>query len=385
MSLVAPLLWALPFLILPLVVLVRARHSRSLDEVPPDTDPDPPLVTVVIPARNERRNIERCARSVLSTTYRRLEVIVVDDHSTDGTREIADEIARTDARLRVISAPSLPQGWFGKQWACATGAAEARGEILLFTDADTRHGPDLLPRAVHALSHERVDLVTLAGDQELHSFWERVIQPHVFVLLSLRYGGTEHVSRATRAVDVIANGQFLLIRREAYIAVGTHEAVRDVVAEDLALAQTLVGLKRRMLLLFARGQFSTHMYASLAELVRGWRKNMYAGGRTAALGGPAGRALFPVILLATPIVGLVPPVALVLSAAGVLSTAWLAWSAIVVAGALFFWSIVYRFMGAPIWYAITYPLGLAMLFYIAAGSVKRGTRVEWKDREYVSR
>jgi chlorobactene glucosyltransferase len=385
MSLVAPLLWALPFLIVPLVVLIRASHSRSLGDVPPDTDPEPPLVTVVIPARNERRNIERCARSVLSTTYSRLEVIVVDDHSTDGTREIADEIARADARLRVISAPPLPHDWFGKQWACATGAAEASGEILLFTDADTRHGPDLLPRAVHALRHERVDLVTLAGDQELHSFWERVIQPIVFVLLSIRYGGTEHVTRSRRAVDVIANGQFLLIRREAYVAVGTHAAVRDVVAEDLALAQTLVRSKRRMLLLFARGQFSTHMYASLAELVRGWRKNVYAGGRNAALGGALGRALFPVILLATPLLGLAPPVVLVLSASGVLSTAWLVWSAIVVAGALVFWSIVYRFMGAPIWYALTYPLGLAMMFYIAAGSIKRGTRVEWKDREYVSR
>jgi chlorobactene glucosyltransferase len=257
--------------------------------------------------------------------------------------------------------------------------------LLLFTDADTKHEPDLLPRAVNALRSERADLVTLAGHQEMHSFWERVIQPHLFVLLSIRYGGTEHVSHAKRPVDVIANGQFILMSRDAYDAIGGHAAVRDVVAEDMALAQILVRAKRRILLLFARAQFSTHMYASLSELIRGWGKNIYAAGRTAALGGAIGRALYPAILLATPILGLLAPIALVLAAVGALSTAWLVWSAIVVACSLVFWAIVYRFSGEPIGYALTYPLGLVMLLYIAVGAVARGRRVQWKDRAYVSR
>jgi chlorobactene glucosyltransferase len=385
MPIVAPLLWALPFVVLPLIVVMRARHSRSLDDVSPDVDDDAPLVSVIVPARNERRNIERCIRSVLSTTYPRVDVIVVDDHSTDGTGAIAREIASGDTRLRVVGAPALADGWFGKQWACATGAREARGDLLLFTDADTWHAPDLLPRAVNALVREQVDLVTIGGHQELHSFWERVIQPQVFVLLSIRYGGTEHVNRATRPADVIANGQFILMRRDAYDAVGGHAAVRDVVAEDLALAQAFVRAKRRMLLLFAQKQFSTHMYASLGELVRGWRKNVYAGGRNAALGGSVGRALYPFILLATPLVGLVPPIALALSLAGALSAAWFVWSGIVVAVTVAFWMMVYRFVREPVWYALMYPLGLAMLFYIAVGSVARGRRVEWKERKYVSR
>jgi hypothetical protein len=219
----------------------------------------------------------------------------------------------------------------------------------------------------------------------MHSFWERIIQPHLFVLLSIRYGGTEHVSRATRPADVIANGQFILFERRAYDAIGGHSAVRDVVAEDLALAQTIVRAKRRMLLLFARDHLSTHMYASLGESVRGWRKNIYAGGRNAALGGALGRALYPFILLGTPLVGLAPPVVLALAAAGVLSTAWLIWSSVVVTCALMYWAIVYRFVGERVWYALTYPLGLAVLFYIAAGGVARGSKVEWKDRTYVSR
>ena len=385
MSVAAPLLWALPFVLPLLAVLLRARHSRSLDEYSPGVAPDAPLVSVVIPARNERRNIERCARSVLSTTYPRVDVIVVDDHSTDGTGDIATTIAAADSRLRVIQAPALAEGWFGKQWACAAGAGVARGELLLFTDADTKHEPDLLPRAVDALRRERADLVTLSGHQEMHSFWERVIQPQLFVLILIRYGGTENVSHAKRPGDAIANGQFILTSREAYDAVGGHAAVRDVVAEDMALAQTFVRAQRRILLLLARSQFSTHMYASLSELIRGWGKNIYAAGRTAALGGAAGRALYPVILLATPIIGLAPVIALLLSATGVLSTAWLMWSAIVVACSLVFWGIVYRFSGEPVRYALTYPLGLAMLLYISAGSIRRGRRVEWKDRAYVSR
>src|SRR5262245_40995738 len=303
----APVLWSLPWVLTPIAAILRSRRSRWLDDVSSSVPPDAPLVSVIIPARNERRNIERCTRSVLRTDYTPIEVIVVDDHSTDGTADIARAIAADDSRLRVIEAPSLPTGWFGKQWACATGARVARGELLLFTDADTRHGPDLLPRAVYAMRADSADLMTIAGHQEMHSFWERVIQPQLFGMLAFRFGGTEHVSHARRAVDVIANGQFILVRRDAYDAVGGHEIVRDQVAEDLTLAQAFFRAKRRLLMLIAIQQFSTHMYASLAELIAGWRKNMYAGGRYAALGGSIGRALYPSLLIAFPLLGLAAP------------------------------------------------------------------------------
>jgi chlorobactene glucosyltransferase len=337
-----------------------------------------------VPARNERRNIERCLQSVLSTRYPSIEVIVVDDHSSDGTGDVARAIAANDSRVRVIDAPPLATGWFGKQWACATGARVARGELLLFTDADTRHEPDLLPRVVNALSNG-TDFVTVAGRQEMHSFWERVIQPQVFGMIAMRYGGTENVSNAKRAEDVIANGQFILVRRAAYDAVGGHEVVRDRVAEDLALAQEFYRAGKRILMLIAVHQFSTHMYASLAELVAGWRKNMYAGGRGAVVGGKAGQRLFPFALLAVPLASLVPPIVLVLALAGVLSVSWLVWSAIAVGVALGFWLTIYQFLRQPLWYALIYPLGSAVLLYIAAGSVRRGSNVEWKDRTYVSR
>jgi hypothetical protein len=137
-----------------------------------------------------------------------------------------------------------------------------------------------------------------------------------------------------------------------------------------------------MSILIATRQFSTRMYSSLSEIIRGWRKNIYAGGRHAAIGGALGRALYPVLLLTVPIIGLAPPVALILALAGVLSSAWLVWSAIIVAVSVAFWGAIYVFMRAPVGYALLYPLGLAMLFYIAVGAVVRGRTVEWKDRKY---
>jgi chlorobactene glucosyltransferase len=384
MSVTASILWTLPWIVPPLAALVRSLNSRSLDDVPTAAPSPAPFVSVIIPSRNEERNIERCVRSVLAALYPSLEVIVVNDHSTDATGEIARAIGREDNRLAVVDAPELPEGWFGKQWACATGAWIARGQLLLFTDADTRHAPDLLPRAVNALRDRDAALLSVAGHQEMHSFWERIIQPQMFGLLSIRYGGTEHVSNARRAVDVIANGQFILVRRDAYDAVGGHAAVRHRVAEDMALGQEFFRAGKRVVLMLALHQFSTHMYASLRELVQGWRKNIYAGGRHAALGGRAGRFAYPALLLAIPIIGLAPPVALLLAGIGVLSGAWLVWSAIVVAVSILFWAAIYRFMGQSVAYAVLYPLGLAMVLFIAIGGVIRGQRVEWKDRTYVS-
>lgn len=385
MPVAAPLLWTLPWIVPPIVAFVRGLNSRSLDEYPAEAPPGSPLVSIIIPARNERRNIERCVRSVLSTAYPSVEVIVVDDRSDDGTGDAARTIAREDDRLRVVEAPELPAGWFGKQWACATGARTARGELLLFTDADTWHAPDLLPRAVNALQARNADLLTVAGRQEMRSFWERVVQPQLFALLWSRYGGTEHVSSTRRPADAIANGQFILLRREAYRAMGGHERVRDRVAEDLSMAQEYVRAGRRIALLFGEYQLSTRMYASLRELIAGWRKNIYAGGRSATPGGSIGRALYPLVLLGIPLFGLAPVAALLLAISGLLSASWLVWAAVVVAFTVVAWSVVYRVMRESPVYALAYPLGLAVLLLIVGGAIVRGQRVEWKARSYVSR
>jgi chlorobactene glucosyltransferase len=339
---------------------------------------------VIVPARNEARNIGRCVRSILDSTYPRLELFVVDDHSTDGTSELARAAAVGDSRLRVLACPPLPNGWLGKQWACATGAAAASGALLLFTDADTWHGPELAARAVNAMRSTGADLLTVAGRQETHSFWERLLQPQILWILLARYGGTESVSHARRAEDVIANGQFLLFTREAYDAVGGHAAVRHKIAEDLALAQQLFRARRRVVLVRGDDQLSTHMYASLGELARGWGKNVYAGGIDAMPGGALGRLLFPVALPLIPLMGVAPWLALGAAALGVLGAGWATWSIVCIAASLVWWAVIYRGFEQPMWYALLFPVGAAVVLYIMLRAIARGRRVGWKGREYVA-
>ena len=180
---------ALPWVIVPALVLWRLRDSASLDAYAAQMPADAPLVSVVLPARNEAHNIEACLRSILATGYPNIEVIVVDDHSNDGTGDIARRTAAADARVRVIHNPDLPDGWFGKQWACHNGARAATGALLCFTDADTRHGPELLSRSVNAMVERRADLFSVAGPQTMVTVWDKLIPPPSFVLLFAKYGG----------------------------------------------------------------------------------------------------------------------------------------------------------------------------------------------------
>ncbi len=381
MTVPVALLAALPWVLAPLVVVLRARNSRSLDDWSDVVPPPVPRVSVVIPARNEARNIERCLRSVLASNHPDLEVIVVDDHSTDETGGLARAIALDDPRVRVITPEPLPDGWFGKQWACAAGAAVATGDVLLFTDADTVHAPDLVARSVNAMRARGADLLTVAGAQELGTFWERVVQPQMFGLLVARYGGTERVSNARRPADAIANGQCIFVTRAAYDASGGHEAVRDKVAEDLALAQRFVRQGRRLALVAGLDQLSTRMYTSLDEIVRGWQKNVYVGGRD-AMPDRLSRALFPLALLGAPLVALAPPVVLLAGLAGLTSPAALLWAVVTVGFAVAFWGAGYAFLKLPVWYAFAYPLGLLAVLYIAVIALARGRRLEWKGRSY---
>ena len=383
------LAWALgtaaPWVVIPPLAMLRVRRSLSLDAESCTPPPLAPLVSVIVPARNEARNIGRCVRSILASRYPSLELIVVDDHSQDDTAALAHEAGAGDPRLHVVPNPLLPNGWFGKQWACATGVGAARGVLLLFTDADTEHAPDLLPRAVNALLRHDVGLLTVAGHQETHGFWERLLQPQVFWMLLVRYGGTESVSDARRAEDVIANGQFLLVRRAAYESVGGHASVRDKVAEDLALAQRFhrAGLGVRLV----RGdeQLSTHMYASLSELIAGWGKNIYAGGIDAMPGGSIGRVAFPFVLPLLPLMTVVPAIVLAMALAGPLGGSWLLWSAVTTTANVVWWALIYHGFRQRIWYALAAPLGSAMLVYIIGRAIARGRRVGWKGRQYVAR
>ena len=368
------LLPALPWLA-PFASLFRLADTRpNLSDVPPATGTP---ASVIIPARNESAIIETVVRSVLASTYQPLELLVVDDRSTDDTASIVQRLAEEDPRVRLIPGEPVPDGWYGKPWACLQGYRAARGDILLFTDADTRHEPELLARAVGALRQERADLVTVAPRQRCVTFWERLVMPQVWLLLALRYHPSR-VNRARRTRDVIANGQFILVPRESYEAVGTHRIVRGEVAEDLALAQAFQRAGRRIHFAFAERLMETRMYHSLPHLIEGWSKNMYLGGRRSFPENPVLRALVPVMLAASFAFWLVPPAALALAGGGLVPAAVAATALSAV-----FWMMISYGMKIPAWYGLLYPLGALVGLYIGLRSTWRGARrVEWRGRVY---
>jgi len=379
-ALLAGALWIL----LLAIAAWRFRDSRTLDEYPADPPADAALVSVVVPARNEARNIEPCLRSILAARWPNLEVLVVDDHSTDGTGAIAARIAAEDSRVRVVPAPDLPAGWFGKQWACHTGARAARGALLCFTDADTRHGPELLARSVNALAARDAHLFTVAGRQEMLTFWEKVVQPVVFAVLLARYGGLEAMSRSTRPRDKIANGQFMLFTRAAYDQAGGHAAVHDHVAEDLRLAQRFTQEGLRVHMVLARDHLSTRMYTSLGEIRRGWGKNVFAAGRDTVPQGRVMAALLPFLFPLSAVGPMLPTLAFLLGWLGVLGPGAIVFAAVTAPGHLLFWMGVYAFSRTnPLW-ALLHPLGALVFFWICVEAAWRGSSVEWKGRAYTS-
>jgi glycosyltransferase involved in cell wall biosynthesis len=372
----------LPWIVSPIVTALRVRNSKSLDDEIGEPPVNPPLVSVVIPARNEARNIQQCVRSVLTANYPNFEVIVVDDHSTDGTGDLARAIAARDARVHVIQNPDLPDGWFGKQWACQNGAAASRGELICFADADTTQSSDLITRSVNAIQRRGADLFSVAGKQEVGTFWERLIQPMIFSIMLARYGGTESVTNSPRVSDKIANGQCLFVRREVYDSFGGHGLVKSHVADDMMMAQRFFARGKKVVLMEGVDQLSTRMYTSLSELVHGWGKNVFAGGRDSVPLGILGQIFFPFLLLLAPLISLVPPVVLLASIVTVMPPGVDLWAAISTVALLVWWAFVYRELDESPLYALLTPIGAAVLFYIFLRAVLRGRRVAWKGREY---
>lgn len=356
--------------------VLRTRRPALADYAPASSER---LVSVIVPARNEAVNIEACVASVLANRYDPLEVIVVDDRSDDATAVLVQRIAASAearGRVRLIRGRESPPSWFGKQWAMIQGYRGARGDLLLFADADTRHEPELVARAVTALVRERVDLLTVIPRQEMGSFWERLLQPHVLFALGARIGDLRRMNRTRTPWDAIANGQFILTTREAYEAVGTHESVRHTVVDDLALAQAYVAARRDIFLVHAQAFMRTRMYRSFTGIVDGWTKNLALGAPQMLPPRPWLRRALPWVMWLPSLAWIAPPLAWAL-------TGWpFALAATLVSLAL--WGLVYRTEGAPIGYAVLYPLATVIVAFIMVRSALRGGRVEWKGRSYGS-
>lgn len=228
-----------------------------------------PVVSVIIPARNEEACLEACLASITaqSGSY---EVIVVDDASTDRTRVIAEGFRG----VQVVPADPLPAGWSGKSNACWTGAKATQGEWLLFTDADTVHAPGSLERSLKEAAEHHADLLSYSPAQEVHGFWEHALMPLVFAELAATYRPKDVCDPSKAAAA--ANGQYLMIRREAYDTVGGHAAIAEVLLEDVELARRVKQFGRRLRFRFGGDQVRTRMYRSLDQMCEGWTKNLAA-------------------------------------------------------------------------------------------------------------
>jgi chlorobactene glucosyltransferase len=369
------------------LVITHWIHSRvaigtaiHLAPLPPGIPT--PLISIIVPARNEARNIRRCVEALLAQTYPNFELIVVDDRSTDATPQILASLVDADNRLKLIQGHDIPPGWAGKPHALVQGVAAARGEWLCFIDADTFGIPDLISSSYLAALEHDADLFSMLTDQELGTFWEKTVLPLVFT--GLAFGFPADKINDPRQPDAIASGQFMLVRWEIYEAVGGHGAVRDRIDEDKAIAEVVKGAGYRLFIADGRALACTRMYTSLPEMWEGWTKNIFLGLRD-RLGlltfGAAVALLGALVLPAWLVAGLL----WYLGDGGALALI-VTLEAALVWGYLLYWRAraADNFQIARL-YAFTLPLGAAIfaaMMFASAYKVLSGRGVTWKGRRY---
>jgi chlorobactene glucosyltransferase len=342
-----------------------------------------PVVSIIIPARNEERNIGRCLDSLQrQQDAQAFEIIVVDDQSSDRTAEIARERQGRDRRIRLVRITELPAGWVGKNFALYQGFLAAKGEWLLFCDADTSLYPSSLAHALTFARSRGIDCLSYSPEQECGSFWERILQPAVFQLLNDWFS----YDRVSDPMDdqAAANGQFILISRKAIETIGNHSAVKDEIVEDVEIARAVRNAGFRVSFAPGAGIVRTRMYRSFQEWWSGWTKSLCPlrkGRLRSIVAATAWRFLLdlapPAALILLLILGGSPPAPLpqvVSLACGLLIVGRLAWT-----------GRRWRRMGYQARYAVFYPLSSLVLIGVLWNSVYRHRlrgEVEWKGRHY---
>lgn len=345
-----------------------------------------PLVSVVIPARNEESNIGRCLESLLHQDYPNYELIVVDDRSQDRTAAIVKEFAAKSTRVRLVSVWELPQGWCGKTHALATGVASAAGAWLLFTDADTVHRPRSISTSLgHALLRE-ADMLSLLPSLENLTFWEKVLQPVVGAALMLQFP-VQKVNDP-RSKKAFGNGQYILIKKEVYEKLGGYARLKEFILEDIAIANLVKENGYRLHVAYGADLFKTRMYSTFRAIWQGWTRIFYSGlGKSAPV-------IFGMMVLVL-IVSLAPYAMLVYSlmllAADPLATFSLSFFGLMLA--LFFLiypSLVnmFRLARSSTSYIFFHPLAAAVLLGILGNTLRKivlNQGVHWRGHSYVER
>ena len=371
-----------------LIIIFWIHNQYQLDIIVTPAKPPAegaPLISICVPARNEEINIRSCVESALAQDYQNIEVIVLDDRSTDATLTQLREIAARDSRLLPISGSYLPEGWAGKPHALFQASAAAHGEWLCFVDADTFLKPEAISSVYAKAIETEADLFTTMNEQVLGSFWEKVVMPLVMTALSVGFSPRKVNDPNTR--DAIANGQFIFIKRNVYDAIGGHESVKDQIVEDKAISEQVKWSGYHLVVADGMKVIRTRMYTSLPTMWEGWTKNIYLGLRdhpSMLLLGAFGALIALIAALFLP----VWPVLGVLwffTGGGLMSIAVIIESLIVWAALIYMRVRVARVMNISAWYAWTTPLGagvFASMMLTSAWKVISGTGVTWKGRLY---
>jgi glycosyltransferase involved in cell wall biosynthesis len=232
-----------------------------------------PLVSIIIPARDEAHVIGQTVRALLASAYDHFELIVIDDRSTDGTGDVVRAFA--DPRITVIAGEEPPPGWLGKPWALHKGSLVARGELLLFVDADILYQPDALGAALAWMEGAGRDMITLLPDVRMRGFWDHVAMPNLAMFL-FTFSPAWLANRTNLPILAVGGGTGNLVRREAYHAAGGHEALKDAVVDDVALGRLIRRSGRPTAGVRAEKFVSVHMYDGLRGIVEGFTKNGFA-------------------------------------------------------------------------------------------------------------
>ena len=367
------------------MIYQQQRSGRMLGPDCPGPGDDPPLISVMVAAKDEEACIERCVRSMLGQDYPNFEMIVCNDRSDDNTAEIVERIAAEDPRLRLVNIENLPEGWCGKNNAMQTGIAQSNGEWICMIDADCRQTSNRTLSV--ALQHARdndIDLFSILPDLEMNGFWEKVIQPVCSGVMMIWFS-PDKVNNPAKP-NAYANGAFMLMRREVYQAIGTHEAVKGEVNEDMHMADRVKTSGKKLRVLRSDGLYTVRMYTSFKQIIRGWSRIFFGTFGTL-------KRLTISFLLMT-VMGLLPYAAALVGLLGLGSgapTAAMVCGVAGLVGVAMQLSVIfryYRLLGNAGVLALTYPMACIITLYvilISMTKLRASATVTWKSTTYSKR
>ena len=347
------------------------------------SDMDTPLLSVVVAARNESANIETCLESLLDQDYPNFELIVCNDRSSDDTGSKIAAIAAADSRVRQIDITELPDGWCGKNHAMHKGISTAGGKWICMTDADCRQdSKHTLSAAMRYVQQNSTDMLSIIPTLQMRGFWENLLQPICGGVLMVWFPPAK-VNNPAKP-HAYANGMFMLINRPAYEAIGTHEAIRSSLIEDMDLARRIKSSGLNLRVLPSHGLLSVRMYTSLREIYRGWARIFFGVFNTLPKLLAAGLVLITKGLTSY----IVAAVGLGMYAAG--ADGYLVCGSIALVGALAQTIMIVRFfkhVGSKPAMGLLYPLGCSMVAAIiikATLMLLPGAKIVWRDTSYAA-